>query len=124
MIDVGSVDDLKHGVPAVVRLEGREVALVRWGDEVFAVRNVCPHQSESFFTGFARRDYVIDRVGGEIALGPEDQPVLICPVHNWKYRLRDGQCGVDERLRVRTYAVTVTDGRVLVDVDAKGGTGS
>lgn len=117
MIDVGAVEDLTEGKPLVVRVHGRELAIVRWRDEVFAVRNVCPHQSEAFTTGHARPE-LVGGAPGEIVT-QDDQPVLVCPVHKWTYRLRTGRCTVDARLRIRTYEVTIENGRVLVDMSRR-----
>lgn len=118
MIDVGSIEDMREGKPLVVRVKGREIALVRWRDEVFAVRNICPHQSEAFTAGHTRPE-LAGTSPGDVAANFDD-PVLVCPLHKWTYKLRTGQCAVDSQLRVRTYPVAITgDGRVLVDADAR-----
>src|SRR5947209_14718373 len=109
--EVGSLEDLPDGRPAIAKVAGREVALIRVGDQVYAVRNVCPHQTQSFQGGRAQV-----RVEGASEIGEMeilDDPVLRCPWHGWEFRLEDGQCLVDPKLRVRTYGVAVRDGRVF-----------
>jgi nitrite reductase/ring-hydroxylating ferredoxin subunit len=45
-----------------------------------------------------------------------EQPVLTCPWHQYEFLLSTGVCLSAERLSARTYAVTVRDGGVLVDL--------
>lgn len=117
MIDVGALEDFGEGMPTIMRLNDREVAVIRWGEEVFAVRNVCPHQSESFAGGHVRRSLSGDRSPGDVGVS-QGEPLLVCPVHTWTYNLRaGGRCAVDPRLRVRTYPTSVRSGRVFVGVD-------
>jgi nitrite reductase/ring-hydroxylating ferredoxin subunit len=113
--DAGPVADLRAGSPVIVKVGGRELALVRMGETVYAVRNVCPHQTQSFAGGRAQ-----SRVEGASTIGEldllEDDPALACPWHGFEFRLRDGRCLVNPSLRVRTYPVEVRDGRVYVDL--------
>jgi nitrite reductase (NADH) small subunit len=115
--DVAAVEELREGKPSIVKAGGRELAIIRLGGEVYAVRNVCPHQTQSYLGGRAHsRVEGADRVG-ELEL-IEDDPVLACPWHGWEFRLRGGECLVDPKLKVKTYQVEVRDGRVWVDVGA------
>jgi nitrite reductase/ring-hydroxylating ferredoxin subunit len=43
IVDVGAVDDYEEGSVTLVRAGGREIGIVRWRDEVYAVSNVCAH---------------------------------------------------------------------------------
>jgi nitrite reductase/ring-hydroxylating ferredoxin subunit len=116
--DAGPLENLRPGSPAVVKVGGRELALIKYGDTVYAVRNVCPHQTQSFAGGRAH-----SRVEGGAAVGDldllEDDPALACPWHGYEFRLRDGRCLVNPSLRVRTYPVQVRDGRVYVDLGGR-----
>ncbi|MEA2681975.1 MAG: hypothetical protein QOK05_303 [Chloroflexota bacterium] len=104
--------------PTVVKVQGREIAVVPWRGEIHAVRNICPHQTQSFACAHVRSGFAA--VPGEIGqlVVDGDEPVLVCPVHTWAFNLRSGKCVVDESLRVRRYDTAVVDGRVLVDVSA------
>jgi nitrite reductase/ring-hydroxylating ferredoxin subunit len=109
-IDVGALDEFREATPAVVDVAGREVVVVRWEGEVYALRNVCPHQSQSFVKGAVRR---------EIGATPDGalhlkEPVLACPWHCWPFELATGRCTIDARKRVRTFEVSVLEGRVLI----------
>jgi nitrite reductase/ring-hydroxylating ferredoxin subunit len=113
--DAVALEELVEGVPHPVRVDGRDLMLVRWRDEVFAVRDACPHQIQSFIAG-----RVHDRILSGSAIGEfevtRDEPVLQCPWHAWEFSLRDGRCLGDPRHRVRIYETAVRDGRVLIDV--------
>ncbi len=115
-VDACAIDELQEGRPKVVKIKGREITLVQWGDAVHAVRNICPHQTQSFLGAHVRSGFSAKPGGvGELVV-ERSEPVLVCPVHTWSFNLRSGQCTVDDTLRIRTYATTVEDGRLLVDV--------
>jgi 3-phenylpropionate/trans-cinnamate dioxygenase ferredoxin subunit len=115
MIDVGPVDELRDGVPRIVEVHGREIAVMSWRGEVFAVRNICPHQAQSFAHGWVSERVSGGETPGSMSVDDSD-PVLACPWHSWRFRLRDGSCIVDPSRRIRVFASTVESGRVLVDV--------
>jgi 3-phenylpropionate/trans-cinnamate dioxygenase ferredoxin subunit len=117
-VEVARVENLNEGEPTIFSAAGREIVLVRWRESVYAVRNICPHQSISFLDGSAR-----DRVVGEAKLGDvtvvPDDPVLRCPRHAWDFSLSTGRCTADPSLRVKTYPTTVQDGRVFVEIGSE-----
>jgi nitrite reductase/ring-hydroxylating ferredoxin subunit len=114
VIVVGNIDDLREKVPVIIDIGGREVVIVRWENEVFALRNTCPHQSQSFFSGTVHERIVSTGKLGGVAIS-DDQPILACPWHSWGFDLRSGQCSVDKKLRVAIFTTEVKDGQVLVD---------
>ena len=92
-----SVTQLDSG-PAVFNDSPKQIALFKVGGQVYAVDNRCPHE------------------GYPLAQGQvDDDCVLTCNWHNWKFRLQDGKCilGGDH---VRSYAVKTQDGELWVDV--------
>jgi nitrite reductase/ring-hydroxylating ferredoxin subunit len=111
-VDVGSVEDFADGVPKMVSVNSREVVVVRWRTGLFALRNVCPHQSQRLHTGTVRHD-VTASVDGELEFG---ELVIVCPWHNWPFALRTGRCTVDPQKRVRSFDVRVERGRVILCV--------
>jgi 3-phenylpropionate/trans-cinnamate dioxygenase ferredoxin subunit len=110
VVDVGALADFVEAVPAVVTVEGREVVVVRWKGELFALRNVCPHQSQRFVHGTVCHD-LTSTLDGELTSG---EAILVCPWHNWPFDLRTGQCTVDALKRVKVFDVRVVDNRVLI----------
>lgn len=112
-VAVCSVDDLVEGRPLPADLEGRRIIVIRWHRQIYALRDVCPHQRQSLSAGSVRDPVVGGAEVGELTLAPQ-QPVIVCPWHTWTFGLADGRCSSDARLRVRTYDVHVVDGTVLV----------
>jgi nitrite reductase/ring-hydroxylating ferredoxin subunit len=112
-LEVARLDQLEEGVPRAVEAFGREIALVLWQDECFAVRNICPHQTVAFTEGIAQGKVLPGAEIGEIVVDRDD-PVLRCPRHAWKFALRTGRCTIDPRLRIKAYPVTVREGRVYL----------
>src|SRR4051794_1796187 len=98
LVDVAALADLPPGVPTVVSVGKREIALVRVDDRVFALRNICPHQSQSFAGGV-----VASRIEGAGTPGAfsmrTDSPLLMCPWHHWEFDLASGKCAFDKKLR-------------------------
>jgi nitrite reductase/ring-hydroxylating ferredoxin subunit len=117
-LEVARLAELEEGVPRPVQAFGREIALIRWQDECFAVRNICPHQTVPFNQGVAQGQVRPGAGFGEIIVDHND-PVLRCPRHAWKFALRTGQCTIDPRLRIRAYPVSIRDGRVFVADDRR-----
>ena len=96
-VPVVQLSDLAPGVPRHVKIGKRDIAVVRVGDDVFALSNLCRHAfgplSEGFMDGFH----------------------LMCPWHGWRYDVRDGTTD-HPNANVATFPVTVQDGEVLVSV--------
>jgi 3-phenylpropionate/trans-cinnamate dioxygenase ferredoxin subunit len=127
-VRVAQVDELREGMPKIVTAEGREILVVRWRDRVYALRNICPHQSASFAAGYTR-DFVggalIEPCGPAGAVGKpwdfvveEDVPVIQCPWHRWDFRLSDGTCATEPHFRVRSYPTSLEDGQIYVEMGA------
>jgi len=96
-VPVARFEDLAPGVPRHVKIGKRDLAVVRVGDAVFALSNLCRHAfgplSEGFVDGF----------------------YLMCPWHGWRYDVRDGSTdhpGAD----VSTFPVSLRDDIVYVAV--------
>ena len=78
-----------EGRGLVVRVDARlRIAIFRVGEEVYAIDDVCPHQSASL---------------GEGALAGK---VVACPRHGFLVDVTTGQCPTHSLLRVRTFPVT------------------
>jgi nitrite reductase/ring-hydroxylating ferredoxin subunit len=118
MIDVGPIDAFPEGVGTVVSADRRSLVVVKWRSNVYALRDVCPHQSQSFCKGLADGFMHPGRVQGEFRID-DANPVLRCPVHGFEFALKDGRCVRDPGLRVRAYRAELRDGRVLVDVESR-----
>lgn len=94
-VPVARFEDLAPGIPRHVKIGKRDLAIIRVGDEVFALANLCRHAfgplSEGFTDGFQ----------------------LMCPWHGWRYDVRDGTTD-HPNANVSTFSVTVRDDLVWV----------
>ncbi len=115
--DVGAVADFQPGVVRRVHVNGRALALVRAGDDFFALRDVCAHQGARLSAGRLGGVARAPTVGGEVVYESAGR-VLQCPWHGWSYDVTSGRSLFDpDRVRVRTYPVRVEGDRVVVDLD-------
>ena len=118
-VDIGHVDDFVDKTVRLVTIEGREIGIIRWADEVYAVANLCAHQR-----GPLCRGAVTPRLQGGAKPGTMEldagAPIIACPWHGWEFDVRTGQAVWDERYRVRTYSARVVEGRVVVDLGRRG----
>jgi nitrite reductase/ring-hydroxylating ferredoxin subunit len=117
VVAVGRVEDFPDGKVSLVEVGSRKVAIVRWQEQVFALRDVCAHQSAPLTKGRLAEQVGSDEVG-TVALDSERRPMLVCPWHAWGFDVETGVCTVDSRLRVKVYGVSVRDGVVSVDIRA------
>lgn len=94
------LDELADQVPRQVVVDGVTIALVRVGDEVFALNDVCSH--------------------GQVSLseGEVDDCALECWLHGSRFDLRTGAAlSLPATEPVAVYPVKVEDGKVLVSVE-------
>jgi 3-phenylpropionate/trans-cinnamate dioxygenase ferredoxin component len=88
-----------RGLSCIVGEE--RVALFLVDGEVFALRDLCPHQGALLSEGAA---YAQD----------DGDPVVVCPVHYWMFSLRDGHSPSSPAFQACTYPVKVEEEQVLV----------
>jgi nitrite reductase (NADH) small subunit len=96
-IDIAALEDIPRLGARVIKTDTMDVAVFRTrDDEVFALRDACPHR------------------GGPLSQGIVHGATVTCPLHNWKIDLASGEAlGPDEGC-VNVFAAKVDDGRVLI----------
>jgi nitrite reductase/ring-hydroxylating ferredoxin subunit len=119
VIDVGGAAEFAEGTVTLRRAGNQEVGVVRWADELYAVRNVCPHQSGPVCEGQLLPSLTAPKPGVRSLARDPAQPVLACPWHGWEFELDTGSAVWNPCYRLRTYAIEVRDGRVLVDTQRR-----
>lgn len=72
-LEVCLVAELPPGERRLVQLKSVEIALFNVNGTIYAIKNRCPHRSGPLIRGF------IDDTGG-----------IKCPMHGWRFDLRDG----------------------------------
>jgi nitrite reductase (NADH) small subunit len=98
MIDIAALDDIPRQGARVVKTPAGCIAIFRTADDqIFALEDRCPHK------------------GGPLSEGIVHGTSVTCPLHAWVFDLNTGAAhGADEG-QVRTYAVRLEGGRVLLD---------
>ncbi|XP_067124732.1 3-phenylpropionate/cinnamic acid dioxygenase ferredoxin subunit-like [Centruroides vittatus] len=62
----------------LVEVNGIDIALFRYGERIFAIKEYCPHQGGPLHLG-------------EIEELPDGEPCIKCPWHCWCIKLKDGK---------------------------------
>jgi nitrite reductase/ring-hydroxylating ferredoxin subunit len=110
-----SVGELAPGELREVSVEGVSVVVIRKPDGSFrALRNRCWHQGGALSDG--RLEPMLD--GAEVGeyFYSADRYVIRCPLHQYEFDVDTGLSPADpDRVRVRSYPVSVVAGRVLID---------
>ena len=118
-IDIGALETFTEGIPHPVWAGERDLVVVRKGNELFAVRDVCPHQGARLSTGILTGDVPQCRPGEQPDL-VRDGEFLACPWHGWKIDVRTGCSVVDSDIaKVRSYPVQIEGDRVFVDIGSR-----
>jgi 3-phenylpropionate/trans-cinnamate dioxygenase ferredoxin subunit len=94
-----ALDDLTPGTPVAARVDDVDVALVRDGDDVYAIHDECSHAAVP------------------LSEGDVESCEIECWLHGSRFDLRTGKpSGPPATEPVPTYPVRVEGGDVLVDV--------
>ena len=95
------LDDIPQLGSRVVRSASGDIALFRnSADEVFALRDKCPHK------------------GGPLSQGIVHGRQVTCPLHNWKIGLENGEAQAPDVGCTKAFKVKVEDGAVFIALDA------
>ena len=71
---VGRIEEIPERRGRSVEVSGLRVALFRYGLEVVALTDRCPH------------------AGGSLGQGWVEEGEVVCPLHQWRFKLADGRC--------------------------------
>lgn len=93
---VGKLAEIQHGGCIKREIGGRQVAIFRAGDNVYAIDAMCPHR------GGPLDESIVD-----------DELAVMCPWHGWMFDVRTG-VSTTHPARVRSYAVRIEQGEVYI----------
>ena len=98
-IEIAKLEDIPPLGSRVLETDTVKIAIFRTADDqVFAVRDSCPHKQ------------------GPLSQGIVHGTSVTCPLHNWKIDLASGEVlGPDEGC-VNTFPAKVEDGKVLLSM--------
>ena len=98
-LDLCAADDVPPGTMKLVDVEGEIVLVTNLGGTFHATQGTCTHQYFELDKGFLTGDSIT------------------CGLHLSRFSLDDGEpLDLPAELPLAVYAVSVTDGRVVIDV--------
>ena len=93
------LDDIPRLGSRIVRSMNGDIALFRTSsDEVFALRDRCPHK------------------GGPLSQGLVHGNQVTCPLHGWRLRLDSGEAVAPDQGCSRRYPIRIESGTVCLDI--------
>lgn len=96
-LHIGTLNDIPRQGARVIETAFGNIAVFRTlGDEVFALRDRCPHRA------------------GPLSQGIVHGRRVTCPLHNWVIELESGEAVAPDVGCAKTYAVKVESGQVYL----------
>lgn len=96
-IKVGHIEDIPQLGSRVVETEAGRIALFRTAkDEIFALKDACPH------------------MGGPLSQGIVHDKTVTCPLHNWRIELETGNAIAPDDGCTNRFDVKLEQGDILL----------
>ncbi len=96
-IEVGKIEDIPKLGSRVIKTGEGDVAVFRTSDdEIFALKDSCPHQA------------------GPLSQGIVHGKKVTCPLHNWVIQLADGEVIAPDEGCAATYPVKIENAIVFI----------
>ena len=95
-IKIAGVDDVPRVSGKKIKVNGKSIALFKHKNNIYAIRNSCPHQ------------------GADLADGYISESKVVCPLHRWSFDLKTGAFVGNENIRIPTYEVKVENNDVYI----------
>jgi len=86
-VKVMDSENLPIGKSAIIRIGEKEIALFNYKGKYYAVDNKCPHK------------------GAPLGEGRIEECIVICPNHEWRFKLETGGSLQNPELRTNVYPV-------------------
>ncbi len=100
-------DDVPQNGGVCVKYQDEQIAIFNFTrrGEWYATQNMCPHKQQMALSR------------GMIGSSGEDcEPKIACPFHKKSFSLKTGDCLTGEGYKIKTYPVTVVDGKVFIEI--------
>jgi nitrite reductase (NADH) small subunit len=99
-IDIAALEDIPRLGSRVVKTDTVDIAIFRTAaDEVFALKDECPHRK------------------GPLSQGIVHDNTVTCPLHNWKIDLANGEARGPDKGCTRSFPVKLENGRILLGLN-------
>jgi nitrite reductase (NADH) small subunit len=96
-ITVAKVGAIPEGEGRSFQIRERLVAVFRQNNAYFAIDDLCPHMGASLGAGYL-----------------DEEGVVTCPWHAWRFCVRDGKWADNPRLAVDTFEVRIVGENIQV----------
>ena len=91
-------EKLGEGEPLKVKVEDKQVILIKVDGVIYAMLNRCPH------------------LGCFMHKGELSGHLLTCPCHDWVFDIRTGRFTVAPEITIPIFVTKVEDGEILIDL--------
>ena len=102
-VKVMSEEDLPIGKSAIISAGEDEIALFNYKGKYYAVTNKCPHR------------------GAPLGEGRIEEGIVICPNHEWRFKLESGANMQNPELFISTYPVKVKNENIYIGLEGESG---
>lgn len=102
-VKVMSEEDLPIGKSAIISAGEDEIALFNYKGNYYAVANKCPHR------------------GAPLGEGRIEEGIVICPNHEWRFKLESGANMQNPELFIPTYPVKVKNENIYIGLEGESG---
>jgi pyruvate oxidase len=102
-VKVMSEEDLPIGKSAIISAGEDEIALFNYKGKYYAVANKCPHR------------------GAPLGEGRIEEGIVICPNHEWRFKLENGANMQNPELFIPTYPVKVKNENIYIGLEGESG---
>ncbi len=103
-IEVGTMSDIPRLGSRVVRTSQGDIAVFRTAeDEIFALRDKCPHK------------------GGPLSQGIVHGKRVACPLHDWKIHLDSGEAVAPDEGCAASYPVRLEGDKIMLSLNPNEG---
>ncbi|WP_243767507.1 Rieske (2Fe-2S) protein [Paenibacillus agricola] len=107
------VHEFPEGQRKLLQVNGRSIGIFHLNGNLHAVLNYCPHQGAPLCEGLVM-PWITSTLPGEF-LYEKEGGIVRCPWHQWEFDITTGCLVVDEKVRTKTYEVTIETFDVSVD---------
>jgi nitrite reductase (NADH) small subunit len=115
--EVGTIEEFPSGSHRVVNLGKIEVGVFNVDGALYAVPNFCPHQQGPLCAGTTSGEWRCSLKTGWLHEYDRRGEIVVCPWHGIEFDITSGRCLSSPKYRVRTYQVSVVEGKVTVSTD-------
>ena len=102
-VKVMKEEELPIGKSAIIAAGDKQIALFNYKGKYYAITNTCPHR------------------GSPLGEGRIEEGIVICPNHEWRFRLRDGANMQNPELFIPTYPVKTKNENIYIGLEAEEG---